>query len=86
VTDAEIRRIVIEKLIEIAPEAREIELRPDVAFREQFDFDSLDFLNFAVALGKAFEVELPELDYPRLCSLDGCAHYLEERLAATAGA
>ena len=80
----ELRTVVLELLGEIAPEAREVEIRPEVNFREQFDFDSLDFLNFATGLRERLGVEIPEVDYPKLSSLDGCVAYLAPRLAASA--
>ena len=83
-TEDEIRSAVLEVLGSVAPEAREIEIRPELNFREQIDFDSLDFLNFAIALHEHLGVEIPEVDYPRLSSLDGCIAYLTPRLGANA--
>lgn len=56
-------------------------IRPDVAFRDQLDLDSMDLLNFVVALHATLQVEIPERDYPRLATLDSCVDYL-----GTAGA
>jgi acyl carrier protein len=66
---------------EIAPEADLTTLKPDISFRDQLDIDSMDFLNFIVALHKEFHVDLPESDYPRLASIDGCVSYLERKLS-----
>jgi acyl carrier protein len=82
----EVRAVVLEVLGTVAPEARAVEIRPEVNFREQFDFDSLDFLNFAIGLHERLRVEIPEADYPRLSSLEGCVAYLAPRLAANAEA
>jgi acyl carrier protein len=38
--------------------------------------DSMDFLNFVIALHKEFKTEIPEKDYPKLTTLDGCVAYL----------
>ena len=84
--EREIRTVVLDVLGTVAPEAREVEIRPEVNFREQLDFDSLDFLNFAIALTKRLGVEIPESDYPKLSSLGGCVTYLAPRLAAKAEA
>ena len=54
---------------------------PGIAFRDQFDFDSMDTLNFAIALHREFGVEVPETDYANLASLDKCVAYLAERIA-----
>ena len=80
-TPSEIRRIVLNRLGEIAPEADLTTLKPDISFRDQLDIDSMDFLNFIVALHKEFHVDLPESDYPQLVSIDGCVRYLERKLS-----
>ena len=80
----EVRAVVLDVLGMVAPEAREVEIRPEINFREQFDLDSLDFLNFAIGLHERLGVEIPEADYPKLSSLDGCIAYLAPRLVAEA--
>jgi len=40
----------------------------------------MDVLNFAVALHAALGVEIPEADYAKLATLDGCVRYLAEAL------
>ncbi len=66
------RSLVLRHLGEIAPEADLTSLRPDVSFRDQLDLDSMDFLNFVVALHKEFHIEIPETDYPKYMTLNGC--------------
>ncbi len=63
----------------IAPEADPASIAPDVPFRDQLDLDSMDLLNFVVALHTALGVEIPEADYPKLATLDGCVEYLAAR-------
>lgn len=75
-TPEEIRGTVLKKLGEIAPEADPAHIEPDVSFRDQLDLDSMDVLNFAIALHKQFGVEIPESAYPKLATLDGCVKYL----------
>ena len=70
--EREMRSLVLRLLGEIAPEADTASLRPDVSFRDQLDLDSMDFLNFVVALHKEFHVEIPEADYPKYMTLNGC--------------
>ena len=36
----------------------------------------MDLLNFVIAVHAALHVEIPEADYPRLATLDGCVDYL----------
>jgi len=72
----EIKEAVLRVLGEIAPEADLSTLKPDVNFRDQLDIDSMDFLNFVIALHETQRVEIPEADYPKLATLNGCIKYL----------
>jgi acyl carrier protein len=47
-----------------------------VSFRDQLDIDSMDFLNFVIALHKELRIEIPEVDYPKLATLKGCVEHL----------
>jgi len=71
---------VLELLTEVAPDVDPATVIPGVAFRDQFDFDSMDTLNFAIALNRELGVEVPETEYARLASLDNCVEYLQERV------
>ncbi len=75
-TRDEVRATVLRVLGDIAPEADLAGLRPDVSFRDQLDLDSMDVLNFVVGLHAALGVEIPESDYPKLATPDGCIEYL----------
>jgi acyl carrier protein len=79
VTRAEIRATVLRVLGDIAPEADLNALEGSVPFREQLDLDSMDLLNVAVGLHAALGIEIPEADYPKVATLDGCVAYLETR-------
>ena len=79
-TKDEIRNTVLRALGEIAPEADLTTIKPDVSFREQLDIDSMDFLNFVIAAHEALHVEIPEADYPKLVTLNGCVEYLASRV------
>jgi acyl carrier protein len=80
-TREEIKSVVLSVLGKIAPEVDPAEIRPEVGFREQLDLDSMDFLNFVVALHEAFHVEIPETDYPKLATLKGAVDFLVSRQA-----
>jgi acyl carrier protein len=73
--------LVCRRIGEIAPEADMAALDPGCRFRDQFDFDSVDFLNLALALEEALGITIPEGDYPSLATLDSCVKYLAEALA-----
>jgi acyl carrier protein len=80
-TRDDIKNTVLRILGGIAPEADLTLIKPQVSFREQLDIDSMDFLNFAIGLSKDLGVEVPEADYPKVASLDGCIEYVMERHA-----
>jgi len=79
VSDEDLRSIIVDTLLQVAPEARPATIDPSANLRDQIDFDSLDYLNFALALEKRLGIRIPELEYPRLSSLDGCLAYLRSR-------
>jgi acyl carrier protein len=78
-TKEEIQSVILSVLGKIAPEVDPAEIRPEVGFREQLDLDSMDFLNFVVALHEAFHVEILETDYPKLATLKGAVDFLASR-------
>jgi acyl carrier protein len=77
-TKDEIRTLTLKVLTTVAPNIEPQSLDADVNFRDQFDFDSVDYLNFVLALGKEVGIEIPESDFPKLSSLNGCIGYLAE--------
>ena len=75
-TNDEIRGTVLRVLGQIAPEADLSQLNPTRRLRDQLDIDSMDLLNFVIALHKELHVEIPEADYPKLATLQSCVDYL----------
>jgi acyl carrier protein len=67
---------VLQLVTEIAPDVDPATVIPGVNFRDQFDFDSMDTLNFAIALNRELGIDVPEADYAQLASLDKCVAYL----------
>lgn len=74
-----LKKQVLDTLVSVAPELELDELESDEDFRDQFDFDSMDFLNFATALSQTLKIEIPEKDYPKLQSLEACLTYLTSK-------
>lgn len=79
--DEAIRERVVDVFRRVVPEATGEEIDPEVAFRDQYEIDSLDYLNFVLSLEKELELPIPETDYPRLGSLSGAVAYLRSRRA-----
>ena len=80
-TENHIKNIALELIRKIAPEADIENLDPTVRLRDQFDFDSVDFMNFALALQEKLNVKIPEEDYLQLATLRGCIAYLNSKSA-----
>jgi acyl carrier protein len=76
-TTAELKATVIDAFSNVAPEADVASIHSAENFRDQFEIDSVDFLNFVLALEQRLGIKVPEVDYPKLSSLDGCLAYLE---------
>ena len=83
-TRDEIREAVLQVLGGIAPEADLSGIDPGVELREQLDLDSMDLLNFVIALHHKLDIEIPEADYPRFVSVNTCIDYLSEMLGGQA--
>jgi acyl carrier protein len=81
-----IKQIILGLLGQIAPEADVNDVKPGERFRNQFQFDSVDFLNFALALEEQLHIKIPEMDFPHLATLSGCIAYLSARCHSEAPA
>jgi acyl carrier protein len=79
VTDDELKDVVIQALTRVAPEIDPASIQPGVNFRDQLDLDSMDFLNFVLALHDRLRIDIPEIDYPKLTTLGGAVAYLSSR-------
>ena len=75
----EIKARILTLLTDVAPDVDPATVEVEANFRDQFDFDSMDQLNFAIAIHKAFSIEIPESDYPKLLSLAKCIAYVGAR-------
>lgn len=64
-----IEQQVLDVFLQVAPDVDPARLKRDVAFRDQFDFDSMDTLNFAIGLHRQFGIDVPETQYRELASL-----------------
>ncbi len=76
-TVGEIREAVFDILSDIAPDEDLSNLKEDVAFRDQLELDSMDFLDIVMELRKRYRVQIPEQDYPQLASMESTVNYLE---------
>jgi acyl carrier protein len=84
-TRKEIRARVERVLLRLVPEFDLNALRPDASLREALAADSMDVLNFVTALHSEFGVDIPELDYRKVDTLDGCVDYVATALGKPGG-
>lgn len=82
-SDTDIRKVVQEELNNIAPEVDMASVDPAADLREAIDINSMDFLNFVTAVHHRLDIDIPEIDYPKLVTLDGAIAYIEARLRAS---
>lgn len=75
-TDAELKKLILELICEIAPEADPAAARDQDDLRETFDLDSMDFANLVIAIHKRTNIDIPEADYNKLFTLKNAAAYL----------
>jgi acyl carrier protein len=78
---AAVRQSVLDVLRRIAPEISADALQPKVPLRDQVDLDSMDWLNFLVALHDTLGVDIPEVDYAKLVTLDDLVLYIAAKSA-----
>jgi acyl carrier protein len=74
--DFDIRAVVREELGNIAPEIDMNLVDPSANLRDALDIDSMDFLNFVTALHHRLGIDIPEIDYPKLNTLNEAVNYL----------
>lgn len=76
-SDAE--RVVGEELGRIAPDVDPAGINRAGDLREEFDIDSMDFLNLVIALNKRLGIPIPEADYPQLGSFQDVIAYVARK-------
>jgi len=75
-TPGEIREEILDILADIAPDEDLSGIDDEVAFREQLELDSMDFLDIVMELRKRHRIQIPEEDYEQLVSMGSTIRYL----------
>ena len=75
----QLNQLVISQLTNIAPELEGEPLEQDEDMRDAFDLDSMDFLNLVTAVSKQTGINIPEVDYPKVLTIDHMVDYLLAR-------
>ncbi len=79
-TGEQIRNVILDILSRIAPDEDLSDINDAVAFREQMELDSMDFLDIVMELRKLYRIQIPEEDYENLTTMDSTVSYLEPKL------
>ena len=75
-TAEQIRQVIFDILKRIAPDEDLSELDDAVAFRDQMELDSMDFLDIVMELRKRHRIQIPEGEYGELASMQSTVTYL----------
>jgi len=78
-TQTNLEKQILDALLEVASELDVTSLDPSKSFRDQAEIDSVDFLSFVLNLERRLDLHVPDVDYPKLSSLQGCISYLAAR-------
>ena len=75
----QIRMLLLQALMDIAPEGDPQSIDAAKLLRRQVDLDSADWLNFLVAVHEQIGVDIPDADAAKLSTLDQLIAYCAER-------
>lgn len=75
-TNEEVKQVVIDIIVDVAPDEDVVGIDAAQSLRDQLDLDSMDFLDIVMELRKRHQIEVPSEDYPRLATLNSCVEYL----------
>jgi acyl carrier protein len=79
-TQQKIKQNILEAIQEVAPEIEQDDIDMDEDIREECDLDSMDFLNYLIALKKSTGVSIAESDYTQVNTFNKMLSYLTEKL------
>jgi acyl carrier protein len=80
----EIASVLKECLASIVPGVDLDTVDPAADLRDEIELDSMDLLNLVIALHKRLGVDIPEVDVPKLVTIDGATTYLASRIGQDA--
>jgi acyl carrier protein len=72
----EAKNVILEVLGDIAPEVDPSAVDHTIDLTDQLDLDSMDYLNWMLAINKATGIEIPQRDVTRFLTIQGAAEYL----------
>ncbi len=79
-TPEQIKTVLEEELLELAPEADLDDLDTEEDMREELDLDSMDFLRLTLAVSKRLQVSIPDSELANIVTFNGMLRYLSEHI------
>ncbi len=81
-TADQILAVIRDELARLAPEVDFDTADRNQPIQQEFDIDSMDFLNFVTALHARLGVNVPEADYAKISTIEAAAAYLADKARA----
>jgi acyl carrier protein len=75
----QILTVIRDELTRLAPEIDFDAADRNRPIQQEFDIDSMDFLNFIIALHARLGVNVPEADYAKVATIAGAEAYILSR-------
>ena len=75
-TPEELREILYDVILDVAPDLTREDLSPDVDLRYDLGLDSIDSLNVASGIAERVGLEIPEADRASLTNVDALVDYI----------
>lgn len=75
-TKEELRNELLKIIEDVAPDFNLINIDDSKPLKDQFNLDSMDFLDIVMSLRKKLSVNVPEKDYKELNTLKSCIDYI----------
>ena len=74
----DVRAVIVEQL-GVKPD----EVKPTASFRDDFGADSLDAVEFIMALEEKFGIEIPDADAEMMLTVNDAMKYIEDKMNYT---
>lgn len=81
-TREEIIKLILDLIHETVPSEDLADVDPEIPLRDQFELDSVDFLNIVMELQMRYGIEILEDEFIELTTLNRCVAYLSPKLGA----
>jgi acyl carrier protein len=79
-TRTKIEEQVLGALGAVVPAAKGRALDPNALIRDQVELDSMDFLDFVLAVERRFSIDVPPTSYPQFATIAHAVAYVERLL------